>query len=140
MNIELSKEQFRLLLDLVYVGNWVMNSARGDDRINEYDEIESLIFACCEKAGFKGMTARMPEVVPSKRYVEGGIHEAIMDYEDTVFYNILAEELARRDLKDRDVDGEDKQELYTLMERYFDEFYLHGIDNVNVDGVGGADE
>ena len=34
--------------------------------------------------------------VPSRAFSDGGIHEAIMDYEDTVFYEILAEELARR--------------------------------------------
>ena len=34
--------------------------------------------------------------VPSRAFADGGIHEAIMDYEDTVFFEILAEELARR--------------------------------------------
>ena len=29
MNIELSEKEFRRLLDLVYVGNWILNSARG---------------------------------------------------------------------------------------------------------------
>ena len=42
MNIELTEKQFRRLLDLVYVGNWVMNSTRGDDRIREYDDVERL--------------------------------------------------------------------------------------------------
>ena len=26
MNLELSKKQFRRLLDLVYIGNWILNS------------------------------------------------------------------------------------------------------------------
>ena len=33
MNIELTDQQFRYLLDLVDIGNWVMNSTREDDRI-----------------------------------------------------------------------------------------------------------
>ena len=33
MNIELTAKEFRRLLDLVYIGNWVLNSTRGDDRI-----------------------------------------------------------------------------------------------------------
>ena len=41
MKIELTEKQFRRLLDLVYIGNWVLNSTRGDDRIREYDEVES---------------------------------------------------------------------------------------------------
>ena len=45
MEIKMTEKQFRRLLDLVYIGNWVLNSARGDDRIRQYDEVESLVFA-----------------------------------------------------------------------------------------------
>ena len=37
MNIELTEKEFRRLLDLVYVGNWVLNSTRGEDRFEDYD-------------------------------------------------------------------------------------------------------
>ena len=47
MKIELTEKQFRRLLDLVYIGNWVLNSTRGDDRIREYDEVESLWQSMC---------------------------------------------------------------------------------------------
>ena len=33
MKLELTDQEFRYLLDLVYIGNWVLNSTRGDDRI-----------------------------------------------------------------------------------------------------------
>ena len=49
MQIQLSNREFRRLLDLVYVGNWIMNSTREDDRILEYDELESKIFSHCMK-------------------------------------------------------------------------------------------
>lgn len=42
MNLELSRKQFRRLLDLVYIGNWILNSTRGDQRFTDYDEVESL--------------------------------------------------------------------------------------------------
>ena len=35
MELHLTEKQFRRLLDLVYIGNWVLNSTRGDDRIQE---------------------------------------------------------------------------------------------------------
>ena len=35
MNIELTEQQFRYLLDLVYIGNWVLNSTRENDRNRE---------------------------------------------------------------------------------------------------------
>ena len=33
MEIKMSEKQFRRLLDMVDIGNWVRNSARGGDRI-----------------------------------------------------------------------------------------------------------
>ena len=47
MTVDLTSAEFRQLLDMVYIGNWVLNSARGDDRITEYDRIESKIFGLC---------------------------------------------------------------------------------------------
>ena len=44
MNINLTKKQFRRLIDLVYIGNWVLNSNRGGDRISDYDDVERKLF------------------------------------------------------------------------------------------------
>ena len=52
MKLELTKKQYRRLLDMVYIGNWVLNSTRGEDRIPDYDEVESLLFS---KARDEGM-------------------------------------------------------------------------------------
>ena len=32
MNIELSEKEFRRLRDMIYIGNCILNSTRGDDR------------------------------------------------------------------------------------------------------------
>ena len=32
MTIDLTNGEFRSLLDLVYIGNWILNSTRGNDR------------------------------------------------------------------------------------------------------------
>ena len=134
MKLQLTGREFRLLLDLVYAGNWVINSIRGDDRIGEYDQVESTVFAHCRTCGLDQLVEGM-ESVPSAKYVDGGIHEAILDYEDMVFYGILAEELARRDLKDRDVDGADSDLLARKIDAYMAEFSANGIENVAVSGL-----
>jgi len=72
-------------------------------------------------------------VFPSQAYEDGGIHEAIADYEDAVFFNILAEELARRDLGLEDSDPEDFTELSARMEDYLDEFDKNGLGSINID-------
>ena len=93
MQLELSKKEFRRLLDMVYIGNWILNSTRGDDRFADYDQVESKLFALCRENGMASLVERWNgEDVPSRAFSDGGIHEAIADYEDTVFYEILAEE------------------------------------------------
>ena len=134
MQLELSKKEFRRLLDMVYIGNWILNSTRGDDRFTDYDEMESKLFALCRQNGMDALVERWHgEDVPSKAFSDGGIHEAIMDYEDTVFYEILAEELARRDLGLENSDPEDATELTNRMDEYMAEFEKNGLNTINID-------
>ena len=134
MKLELTRKQYRRLLDMVYIGNWVLNSTRGEDRIPDYDEVESLLFA---KAAEEGMPILAEvyngEVIPSRAFAEGGIHEAIMDYEDNVFFDILAEDLARRDMDDVPIDDSNYDELASRIEAYISEFERNGTDNIQVD-------
>ena len=134
MQIELSKKEFRLLLDMVYIGNWVLNSTRGEDRFTDYDDIQEKLFGYCAKLGLKELyTTWYGHVFPSKAFEEGGIHEAIADYEDAVFFDILAEELARRDMDSEHVSPDDIQELQHRMEEYITEFERNGVDNISLD-------
>lgn len=134
MEIKMTEKQFRRLLDLVYIGNWVLNSARGDDRIQQYDEVESLVFANCLRHGMAPLTELYEgELIPSRAFAEGGIHEAIMAYEDATFFEILAQELALRDMDDPPITAENYDEVMERMNVYLGEFERHGTDNISVD-------
>ena len=86
MKLELTNKQFRRLLDMAYIGNWILNATRGDDRFKDYDEVESLLFAKAREEGMPTLAEDWNgEVVPSRAFVEGGIHEAIMDMRTTSF-------------------------------------------------------
>ena len=112
MQIELTEKEFRRLLDMVYIGNWVLNSARGQDRFEDYDRGESKLFSLCRDHRMESLVEQWNgEAVPSKAFAEGGIHEAIMDYEDAVFFDILAEELARRDMNYVPISAQNYDEL-----------------------------
>ena len=95
MKLELTTKQFRRLLDMAYIGNWILNSTRA--------------------------------------FAEGGIHEAIMEYENNVFFDILAEDLARRDMEDASIDQNNYEELSSRIDAYIAEFEQHGTDNILVD-------
>lgn len=134
MKIELTEQQYRYLLDLVYIGNWVMNSTREDDRIKEYDEVESLIFShCLQHKMSKLVELYRGELIPSRAFADGGIHEAIENYEDVVFYEILAEELALRDMNGEPLTRENFSALLERIDTYLSEFTKNGTENISVD-------
>ena len=131
MQIELTNKEFRMLLDMVYIGNWVLNSTRGNDRFQDYDNIESKLFALCHNTGLRALAQRQDDItVPSQAYTQGGIHEAIAFYEDNIFYEILAEELSRRDMNYPEVTPDNYGEIVERMNRYMDEFELSGVDHL----------
>ena len=68
--------------------------------------------------------------VPSKAYVEGGIHEAIAFYEDNVFFQILAEELSRRDMAYPEINEDNYDEIIGRMDHYMNEFQSSGVDHL----------
>ena len=133
MTIELSAKEFRRLLDMVFIGNWVLNSTRGDDRFEDYDNVESKLFALCKNTPMESLVEEWNGTsVPSPAFNDGGIHEAIVNYEDNIFYDVLAEELARRDMGYPEITSRNYDELVSRMEDYIDEFELNGTDNIIV--------
>lgn len=126
MRIDLTPKEYRRLLDLVYIGNWVLNSTRGEDRFADYDDLESKLFALSPALSelWEGT------VVPSKAYREGGIHEAIAFYEDNIFYEILAEELSRRDMDYAEITDDNYEEIMGRMDQYMSEFQSSGVDHL----------
>ena len=134
MELHLTEKQYRRLLDLVYIGNWVLNSTRGEDRIRDYDQVESAVFSHCLDHGMAALVELSAgEAIPSRAFAEGGIHEAIMAYEDVTFFEILAEELALRDLDAERATVENYDEVMERMEQYMGEFEAHGTDHISVD-------
>ena len=134
MEIELTELEFRRLLDMAYIGNWILNSTRGSDRITDYDIVESKLFSICPPHGMSALTEYFNgEARPSEAFENGGIHEAIAEYEDAVFFEILAEELARRDMDFEPIGPENYNELTNRIDEYIEEFEQNGIENISLD-------
>jgi len=131
VQIDLSTKEFRRLLDLVYIGNWVLNSTRGEDRFADYDNLESKLFGLCKGTPMQILVEDWNNTtIPSRAYEEGGIQEAIAYYEDNVFYQILAEELSRRDMGYAEINEDNYEEVVRRMEGYMGEFQRSGLDRL----------
>lgn len=112
-----------------------VNATRGDDRIEEYDRLESKLFGLCRGTPLSALVeTRLGISFPSRAFEEGGIQDAIAYYEDGVFYDILAEELARRDLEEAGETG-DPAALNERMDRYIEEFNENGVDRIQIEGM-----
>lgn len=134
MNIDLTAKEFRRLLDMVYIGNWILNSTRASDRFEDYDLVQEKLFSLCAKNGMRSLVQTWHgHVFPSKAYEDGGIHEAIADYEDAVFFDILAEELSRRDMQAEGLNDDDVAAIAQRMDEYLAEFEKNGVTNIRVD-------
>ena len=134
MKIELTELEFRRLLDMAYIGNWILNSTRGADRFGDYDNVESRLFSYCKSCGMSTLVDLSEGIArPSAAFEDGGIHEAIADYEDSIFFEILAEELARRDMDFEPIGPENLNELTCRIDEYIEEFEQNGIDNISLD-------
>jgi len=134
LTIQLTKKEFRRLLDMIYIGNWILNSTRGSDRFEDYDLLQEKLFSLCASSDMEPLIQRyMGHIYPSLAYENGGIHEAIADYEDAVFFDILAEELARRDMDAEHLSPDDTNELNSRIEEYLTEFDKNGVDNLTVE-------
>ena len=134
MNIELTDKEFRRLLDMVYIGNWILNSTRGEDRFEDYDLLQEKLFALCPRQGMRSLVQSWHgHIFPSRAYEDGGIHEAIADYEDAIFFDILSEELARRDIEFENGDPSDIDDLNRRIDAYLDEFEANGLDNITIE-------
>jgi hypothetical protein len=134
MNLELSKEQFRVLQDLVYSGNWVINANRETDLIKKYDEMESYIFSKCADFGFKELCEKFGDRYgPTVAFDESGIMDFVDEYNEETVFQEMAEELAYRDAPGGLGQEELNDYIDARYDRYMKEFEENGFENVSID-------
>ena len=92
MQMELTEKEFRRLLDMVYIGNWILNSTRGSDRFADYDQVESRVFSYCKDHGMESLIESWNgRPVPSRAFAEGGwLPENILWREKAAFRGKLS--------------------------------------------------
>jgi hypothetical protein len=135
INIELSPDQYKELLRLIYAGGWVIDEP---ENIALNDAVQ-LIFSKAKDAGHEELIEfdeNMHLYMPSTDFDEE-IIEIIDDFEDECFWDHLCYRLSERDaVKNTGQDfnkttlEEKKEILAPLTEKYFKEFEDNGLDNI----------
>ncbi|EKE11221.1 MAG: hypothetical protein ACD_15C00115G0001, partial [uncultured bacterium] len=145
INVQLTKKQYGNLLKLVYLGNWMVNAIRTDDKFKEFNFLESYIFSYAQEAGLEKYVDDEP--VGDMKYFPTAEFEELVDhfkeeYDEDVFWEELADRLGERDFLRKY--GEDKikkmgkderfYKRYEFIDKYGDELYEHGLDRIEIKG------
>ncbi len=139
MNLSLEPEEYRALIELAYLGEWVINAHHGPDHQDDQPgQILQRLLAVHPLAQV-GRDDETGEYYMEDDWTERLYGDYILDYDDHVFWDELTERLAQRDLaKSRgvateDIDRDDDLlELRSIEDRYRDELEQHGVDRLEI--------
>jgi len=143
MQIELSKDEYRSLLDLLVIAEWVLNVHNEDPEPTNkrYHEVEQKIFSYAGKMGFVEIIEydiKYNEFFPTADLEEGESRDYLDEYDNNTFWTELVDRLIERDVI-KEI-GEKKLEKLTiekryekeqpLADKYGTEFEKNGLDNL----------
>jgi hypothetical protein len=146
MKMNLTKKEYRLLLDLVYIGDWVMHAHEEEESedTEDYRMLIQKIYGLAKEMGFDSLVesdSERNEYFPTRQYEETSrVFEFIEAYEDMSFWDELTQRLVDRDVQE-EVGGERRERMspedyYTLAgpiaARYEREFSASGIANMRL--------
>ncbi|OIO11603.1 MAG: hypothetical protein AUJ52_01900 [Elusimicrobia bacterium CG1_02_63_36] len=144
MRIELSEEDYRFLVDLAYLGEWMINAYRDPMRtLPEYEDALRQLLVFCEEAGFPELADEETHDPTSVLENDREVRRFIEGYNDENFWHELLERLAYRDLEKkmgfrtvRDLPPEERDRLLEEIEdKYLEELEKNGIDNLEFKGT-----
>jgi hypothetical protein len=149
MKIHFTKKEYRLLLDIVQIAEWVMNSYKVEDDLKSqlYDNIEQKILSYAEDFGFENLVMydqKSQKFFPTLEYEESeDARLVIEEFEEEVFWEKLCSRLAQRDLlkekglqKVKEMDVIERiSEEDEIAEKYNKEFVKNGIRNLIISNV-----
>ena len=141
MKFDLTEAEYRELVRLAYLGEWLINAPHDPE---DEDELASLAFQRLLAIGRSlpeiDQDAETTEYFIKAKVSDGYYDDHISDYDDHVFWDELCERLAARDLAaQRHVNPEmiDREEdlaaLRPIEDKYRAEFEHYGIERLEIE-------
>ncbi|MEX0896353.1 MAG: hypothetical protein WDZ94_05495 [Patescibacteria group bacterium] len=143
--IQLSQAQFFTLMKAVYLGNWMANAQRVEDRFTDYEEIEDVIFSLAAEFDLGTYVSHEPEdgdtYYPTSEFEdETDVDKIIEEYDEETFWTELAERLGERDFLEKYSAEEIKamsreerfEKRYELVDQVSEELNKYGLERVRI--------
>ncbi len=139
VKLEFTSEEFRKLVELAYLGEWMIN-AQHDTEFQDEDATKTVQKLLADhKLPDVDLDAETGEYFMKSEWTERLYDDYILDYDDHTFWDELTERLALRDLaRERGVDADhvnrddDLLDLRPHEERYRAELEDHGLDRIDI--------
>ncbi len=137
MKINFTKQQYKHLVELLYLGEWTANSSKVQgERNNDYDALYQYVCSFAKQFGLDDditYDKSLDGYYPTLQFEEN-LQPIINHNDNEVFWNELSIRLAKRDLAklNEDLPTSDAyvERLFQIEEKYEDEFAKHGIENL----------
>lgn len=146
MKINFTKREYRLLIDILEISEWVLNAHSNVERedTKKYSELAQKIFSYAKEMGYEDLItydSQLDGYFATREYEENGEQMRFIDeFEEDVFWDSLANKLAWRDLIQQE--GQEVVEKMEFVERntkmmeleswYQEELTENGLVNVKV--------
>ncbi|MFC5406877.1 hypothetical protein [Cohnella soli] len=141
MKIELTKKQYRDLIELLFLGNWLANASRtgaeGDERLEKYEEIQYFILSYAKQFQADDVVKAEGNEFYSTMDFEEKLMPVVEEYDDYTFWEQISMKLAKRDLLREigpvsNLKEEHKERMYEIEEQYEIEFEKNGLKNLTL--------
>jgi hypothetical protein len=135
VNLELSSEQYKELIKLVYIGDWVIDEPEN----MVLNDLVQVVFSKAKDAGHESLIEFDKEMnlyMPSQAF-DDEVVEIVDDYEEECFWDHLIYRMSEKDLvaklgdKAEKLTNEERIDMIDpISEKYVKEFEENGIDNL----------
>lgn len=145
MKIDLTKKQFEDLMKLVYLGNWMANAIRTDDRIKKYEDLQSHVFSYAKDLGFDEYVddedSNDGVFYPTRFFEEDTeVDQLRTEYDEDAFWSELPNRLGERDFYKKYTEKElkkmSREEYFLKMQeciiKWEEELEKNGIDRLGI--------
>lgn len=147
MKMDITKEEYRNLLDIISIADWVMSGhkTKKDGRTAPYDALIQKVYSLAKDQGFEKLIELDP--LRGDYYLTSDFEENsrswefIDDFTDDSFWDELAHRMTERDAANlaggfENLKAMNREERATLegpiLERYDTEFFENGVDRLQI--------
>lgn len=144
MKINFTKKEYRLLIEMLYLSDWMMHSHIVREEQNEYEVLKKKILSCYKEMGSDDIIEldKGSKEYYERKELEEYVHDKVIKkYDEEVFWDGLIDKLSVRDVI-REIGIEQYNALEgierltkidEISERYANEFEQFGLERVRID-------